>query len=90
MTIYDFTECYYPTVQEKEIFAFEKLVASYVDSKDYNTILNILRRAGIESIYDLYNADERQILKGRGVGLKRIEQIMKMKSAINQNVTRGE
>ena len=90
MTIYDFTECYYPTVQEKEIFALKKLVADYVDSKDYNTILNILRRAGIESIYDLYNADERQILKGRGVGLKRIEQIMKMKSAINQNVTRGE
>lgn len=90
MTIKDFTEWYYPSVREKEIFALKKFVEEFVNIKDYYTILNILSRAGIKSIYDLYNADEKQIRKVRNVGPKRMELIMKMKSAIDQNLTKGE
>lgn len=90
MTIKDFTEGYYPTVREKEIFALKKLVEESVSVKDYHSILNILSRAGVKSIYDLYNADEKQILKARNVGPKRMALIMEMKSVIDQNVTKGE
>lgn len=89
MTIKEFTESYYLHPKSKlERLALENLVEEVIGSYYCNTIINALKRGRILTIRDLYEAKENQIKAIDYVGNMRFQQIMKIKSVIDQNVTK--
>lgn len=81
MTIEEFTKSYV-SKEEYERMALECLIRTHLDSNDVITIKNILYRADITSIKDLYVADEDRIIRIRNCGFDRFKKIMTLKDII--------
>lgn len=70
---------YYPTLIEIEKEVLRRFCHDVTQSKYSDALANALFRGGIKSMYDLYDTPEEQIMRIRGIGEKRRENIQKMK-----------
>lgn len=89
MTIKEYTESFV-SKRDFENLALRNFIEWNRGCDEVNTIRNILCRANIHSINDLYQADEERIKAIKHYGTKRFEEIMKLKSIIEQKLIEGE
>lgn len=80
-TIDDFVKTYYPTKTKMEQLALKSFVKEYC-GEDATLISNALKRAGVTSIYALYDLDVCHFSSMRCIGDKRLKKVREMQLAI--------